>query len=66
MQDNVWLSVTGLGISIKSISSNSDYNTYQNFEKMKNSDNIEWQLHNNISDAGVLGCRHNHKILIMT
>ena len=45
--------------------SNSDYKTYQNFEKIENGDNIEWQMHNSISDANVLGCRHNHKIVIM-
>ena len=46
--------------------SNSDYNTYQNFEKIENGDNIDWQMYNSISDASVLGCRHNHKIVIMT
>ena len=65
MQDNVWLSMTGLGIDIKSNSENSYYNAYQNFKKIEHGDNIGWQMHNSISDVSVLGCKYKHKIVIM-
>jgi len=47
----------------ESVSSN--YNVYHNFGKVENGGNIEWQMHNSISDVSVSGCRHNHKIVIM-
>jgi len=63
MCDSAW---QDLGSVSRVSVSNSDYNTYQNFRKIKNGDNFEWQMHNSISDASVLGCRRNHKIVIMT
>jgi len=38
------------------------YSTYQNFQKMKNGDKSDKCI---ISDSSVLGCGHNHKIVII-
>ena len=66
MQDNVWLSVIGLGTRIKSIQCQIVVTLHiKILGKIEHGDNNEWQMHNSISDASVLGCRHqnnNHEI----
>ena len=61
----MWLSVTGLGTSIKSIQCQIVVTLHIKISgKIEHGDNNEWQMHNSISDASVLGCKQNHKISI--